>query len=327
MRRRDFMALAGSAAAWPVVVRAQQRGKIARIGFLGSLPDNPMVIAADSAFSDELRQRGWVEGQNLSIEYRYVNDPKVDLAAQVAELVRSGIDLLVAQGSESVLQTAVNATRTIPIAMIAVNFDPIAHGYVSSLARPGGNVTGIFFRQLELAQKQLELLTQAFPERKRVAALYDTLSADQFAASEKTAAQMNLQLHGVKLEKPPYDFKAAFDVLAQGSPQMLLVLSSAYFTSSQSLIAALAIERRLPTMFIFQSYVEAGGLMSYGADLVAMQRRLADYVEKILEGAKPADIPVEQPTKFDLTVNLKTAKAIGVEIPLSIQLRADQVIE
>lgn len=153
------------------------------------------------------------------------------------------------------------------------------------------------------------------------------LSADQFEASARTAAQMNLQLRGVKLENPPYDFNEAFHALAQGSPQMLLVQSSPYFTSSQRLIASLAIEQRLPAMFIFKSYVEAGGLMSYGVDYVAMNRRIAGYVEKILEGAKPADIPVEQPSKFEFTVNLKTAKAIGVEIPLSIQLRADQVIE
>jgi putative tryptophan/tyrosine transport system substrate-binding protein len=327
MRRRDFMTLAGSVAVWPVAARAQQQGKKARIGFLSSLPDNPMMVAGYSAFSDELRQRGWIEGQNLIIEYRYINDPKTDLAAQVADLVRSNIDLLVTGGPENVLQTAVNATRTIPIAMMAVNFDPIARGYVASLAQPGGNVTGIFFRQLELAQKQLELLTQAFPERKKIAALYDALSADQFAASEKTAAQMNLQLHGLKLENPPYDFNAAFHALAQHTPQMLLVQSSPYFTSSQRLIAGLAIEQRLPTMFIFKTYVEAGGLMSYGADFVAMHRRIADYVDKILNGTKPADIPVEQPTKFELTVNLKTARAIGVEVPLSIQLRADEVIE
>jgi putative tryptophan/tyrosine transport system substrate-binding protein len=327
MRRREFMTLAGGAVAWPFAACAQQQGKKARIGFLGGMLDNPMLVAAYSAFLDELRRLGWVEGQNLIIEYRYINDPKVDLAAQVAELVRSNIDLFVTAGPETPLQIAFNATRTIPIAMIAVNFDPIARGYVASLARPGGNVTGIFFRQLELAQKQLELLTQAFPERKKVAVLYDAISADQFAASEETAAQMGLELRGVKLENAPYDFNAAFHALAQGSPQMLLVQSSPYFTSSQRLIAGLAIEHRLPTMFIFKTYVEAGGLMSYGVDFVDMNRRIAGYVAKILEGEKPADIPVEQPTKFELTVNLKTANAIGVEIPLSIQLRADQVIE
>jgi putative ABC transport system substrate-binding protein len=259
--------------------------------------------------------------------YRYPGDLGVDLAAQVGDLVKSNIDALVAVGPEFVLQTAVAATRTIPIAMIAVNFDPIARGYVSSLARPGGNVTGIFFRQLELAQKQLELLAQAFPERTRAAALYDAFSADQFEAAKRTAESINLQFHGLKLENPPYDFEAAFRVLAQGSPQMLLVLSSGYFTPSQSLIASLAAQHRLPTMFIFKTYVEAGGLMSYGVDYVAMHRRIAAFVAKILEGTKPADIPVEQPTRFEFVVNLKTAKAIGIELPTSILLRADEVIE
>jgi putative ABC transport system substrate-binding protein len=286
-----------------------------------------LFAAANSGFSDELRQLGWVEGQNLIIEYRYPTDPGVDLAAQVGELVKSNIDALVAVGPELVLQTAVGATHTIPIAMIAINFDPIARGYVSSLARPGGNVTGIFFRQLELAQKQLELLTQAFPERTKAAALYDALSADQFEAAKRFADSINLQIHGLKLENPPYDFAAAFRALAQGSPQMLLVLSSGYFTPSQSLIASLAAQQRLPTMFIFRTYVEAGGLMSYGVDYVAMHRRIAALVAKILEGSKPADIPVEQPTRFEFVVNLKTAKAIGIELPTSILLRADEVIE
>ncbi len=317
MRRRDFVALCGTAVAWPFAAQAQQQGRTARIGFLGGKPDNPLIVASNAAFREELRQRGWIEGKNLTIEYRNINDPKIDLAAQAADLVKSNVDLLVAIGPEPVLQAAVNATRTIPIAMIAVNFDPIARGYVASLARPGGNVTGIFVRQLGLAQKQLELLTQAFPERKKIAVLYDALSADQFAASEQTAAQMSLNLHGLKLDNPPYDFNAAFQVLAAGSPQMLLVLSSPYFTSSQRLITGLAIERHLPTMFIFKIYVEAGGLMSYGVDFVAIHRRIAGYVDKILDGAKPADVPVEQPTTFELAVKMKTAKAIGVVDPVA----------
>ena len=328
MRRREFITLlGGTAASWPLAARAQQPRKSARIGLLDARPNIPLFAAANSGFSDQLRQLGWIEGQNLTIEYRYPTDPGVDLAAQVAELVRSNIDALVAVGPEFVLQTAVGATHTIPIAMIAINFDPIARGYVSSLARPGGNVTRIFFRQLELAQKQLELLTQAFPERTKAAALYDALSADQFEAAKSFAESINLQFHGLKLENPPYDFAATFRVLAQDSPQMLLVLSSGYFTPSQSLIASLAAQQRLPTMFIFRTYVEAGGLMSYGVDYVAMHRRIAALVAKILEGTKPAEIPVEQPTRFEFVVNLKTAKAIGIELPTSILVRADEVIE
>ena len=328
MRRRDFIALVGSAAIWsPLQLRAQPSRKNARIGLLTGRANIPLFVAANSGFSDELRQLGWIEGKNLTIEYLSHNDPGVDFARRVAELVKSNIDVLVAVGPEFALQTAVGATRTIPIAMIAINFDPIARGYVASLARPGGNVTGIFFRQLELAQKQLELLTQAFPERTKAAALYDALSTDQFEAAKRFAESTNLQFHGLKLENPPYDFAAAFRALEQGSAQMLLVLSSGYFTPSASLIASLAAEHRLPTMFTFKTYVEAGGLMSYGVDYVAMHRRIAALVAKILEGTKPADIPVEEPTRLEFVVNLKTAKSIDVQIPLSTQLRADDVIE
>ena len=327
LRRRDFVALLGSAVgAWPLAVSAQQRGKIMRVGFLGAQPNVPMFVAAFSGFSSELQQLGYVEGQNLTIEYRYINEPRADVAAQAAELVRSNIDVLVATGPEVVLRAAVDATHTIPIVM-AINFDPIARGYVSSLARPGGNVTGIFLRQPELAQKQLELLTEAFPQRTKVVALYDALSADQFMAAKRVGEVMKLEIRGLKLENPPYDFDAAFRVLGQDPSLMLLVLSSPHFTPSQSRIAALAIEQRLPTMFIFKSYVEAGGLMSYGVDFVAMHRRIAAFVGKILKGAKPGDIPVEQPTQFEIVVNLRTAKAIGIELPMSTLLRANEVIE
>ena len=328
LRRRDFVALLGGAVgAWPWAVSAQQLGKIMRVGFLGAQPNVPMFVAAFSGFSSELQQLGYVEGQNLTIEYRYINEPRADVAAQAAELVRSNIDVLVATGPEVVLQAAVDATHTIPIVMIAINFDPIARGYVSSLARPGGNVTGIFLRQPELAQKQVELLTEAFPQRTKVVALYDALSADQFMAAKRVAEVMKLEIRGLKLENPPYDFDAAFRVLGQDPSLMLLVLSSPHFTPSQSRIAALAIEQRLPTMFIFKSYVEAGGLMSYGVDFVAMHRRIAAFVGKILKGTKPADIPVEQPTQFEIVVNLRTAKAIGIELPTSTLLRANEVIE
>jgi putative tryptophan/tyrosine transport system substrate-binding protein len=328
MQRRKFIAfLSGAAAAWPLAARAQQPGKIVRVGFLGAQPNVPMFVAAFSGFSGELQQLGYVEGQNLIIEYRYINEPGADVAAQAVDLVRSNIDVLVATGPEVVLRAAIGATSTIPIVMIAINFDPIARGYVSSLARPGSNVTGIFFRQPELAQKQLELLTEAFPGRTKVVALYDALSDDQFTAAKRAAEIMKLEFRGLKLENPPYNFDAAFRVLAKESSLILLVLSSPHFTPSQSRIAALAIEQRLPSMFIFKSYVEAGGLMSYGVDFVAMHRRIAALVGKILKGANPADIPVEQPTKFDLVINLKTARALGLEVPPTLLARADEVIE
>lgn len=329
MKRRDFIvaAIGGSATMLPFATHSQQPSKNARVGYLGSPPTTPMVTAGFAAFSSRMRQLGWIEGQNLTIEHRYVYAPGADLATQAAELVKSKVDVIVASGTETALQAALRATRTIPIAMMAINFDPIERGYVASLARPGGNVTGLFFRQLELAQKQFELLAEAFPERTRIASLYDGLSADQFEASQNVARQRKLQFSGLMLENPPYDFDHAFRELSGGTPQMLLVLSSPFFTSSQSRIASLAIERRWPTMFIFKSYVEAGGLMSYGVDYVQMQSRLADYVGKILAGAKPADLPVEQPTKFELVINLKTAKALDVEVSPTLLARADSVVE
>jgi putative ABC transport system substrate-binding protein len=282
-----------------------------------------------SGVLDELKKSGFSEGQNLTIEVVREDQDAQQLFAATADLVRSNTELLVVSGSEITLQAAIAASRTIPIPIVmwAINFDPIARGYVKSLARPGGNITGVVSLQTELAAKQVELLTQAFPERTRLAVFWDGISADQFAAAERQARSLRLDVQSLKLEYPPYDFDAAFRSLAEGSPQMLLVLSSPFFTVSRSRITELAIQQRLPTMFIFKAYAQAGGLMSYGVDPPAIYRQLGFYVAQILNGAKPADLPIEQPVKFELVINLKTAKAIGVELPTAIQLRADEVIE
>jgi putative tryptophan/tyrosine transport system substrate-binding protein len=266
-------------------------------------------------------------GQNLAIEVvREIQDAK-RLFAETADMARSNVDVLVAAGPEVALQAAVAASRTIPIVMWAINYDPIARGFVNSLTRPGGNITGIVSLQTELAAKQVELLTQALPGRTRLAILWDALSADQFTHAESQARSLRLDVQSLKLETPPYDFDAIFRSLSEGSPQMLLVLSSPFFSNYRARIAELAIEQRLPTMFIFKSYVQSGGLISYGIDPSANFRKVGLYVAKILNGAKPADLPVEQATKFELAVNLKTAKAIGVDLSTSILLRADEVIE
>ena len=329
MQRRDFIgALGGLAAAWPVTARAQQSaGKMARIGFVGTTVDNPITAPGYPAFLDELRKSGYSVGQNLAIEVvREIQDAK-RLFAETADMARSNVDVLVAAGPEVALQAAVAASRTIPIVMWAINYDPIARGFVNSLTRPGGNITGIVSLQTELAAKQVELLTQALPGRTRLAILWDALSADQFTHAESQARSLRLDVQSLKLETPPYDFDAIFRSLSEGSPQMLLVLSSPFFSNYRARIAELAIEQRLPTMFIFKSYVQSGGLISYGIDPSANFRKVGLYVAKILNGAKPADLPVEQATKFELAVNLKTAKAIGVDLSTSILLRADEVIE
>jgi putative ABC transport system substrate-binding protein len=327
VRRREFIGLVGGVAvAWPLAARAQQPGKVFRIGFLGVSLGAPGTTASFQQFTDELRENGFSEGQNLVIEHRSSNDPR-GVSVAGAELLRADLDLIVAQGPEVALKAVIDASRSIPIVLQAINFDPIARGYVASLARPGGNVTGLFYQQAELAAKKVELLTQAFPERKNLGVLWDALVADEFEAAQHAAKALRLELHAVKLENPPYDFTAAFQTIAQAGAQMLLVLSSPQFSLFRSQIGELAIKHRLPAMFIFKSYVEAGGLMSYGVDQPAMDRRTADFVAKILKGAKPADLPVEQPTKFELVINLKTAKTLGLTLPQSLLVAADEVIE
>jgi putative ABC transport system substrate-binding protein len=327
-RRQFISAISGAVVAWPLVARAQQlAGRTARIGIVRPPLDNPVVSVGYPAFLDELKKSGFSEGQNLTIEVVREDQDAQQLFAATADLVRSNVELLVATGSETSLKAAIAASRTIPIVMLAINFDPIARGYVKSLARPGGNITGVVSLQTELAAKQVELLTQAFPERTRLAVLWDGISADQFAAAERQARSLRLDVQSLKLENPPYDFDAAFRSLAEGSPQMLLVLSSQFFTISRSHIAELAIRQRVPTMFIFKTYVQAGGLISYGVDPQDIYRQLGFYVAKILNGAKPADLPVAQAVKFELVINLKTAKAIGVDLSTAILVRADDVIE
>jgi putative ABC transport system substrate-binding protein len=327
MRRRDLIALLGGAAsAWPLIARAQQAGKVFRIGFLGVSRDAPGTAANYQAFSDELRENGFSEGQNLVIEYRWSNDPR-GVSVAGAELLGANLDLIVAQGPEAALKAVIDASRTIPIVLQAINFDPIARGYVASLARPGGNITGLFYQQAELAAKKVELLTQAVPGRTSLGILWDPLVTDEFEAAQRAAKALRLELHAFKLESSPYDFTVAFQTIAQTGAQMLLVLSSPLFSLYRNQITELAIEHRLPTMFIFKTYVEAGGLMSYGVDQAMMHRRTADFVAKILKGAKPAELPVEQPTKFELVINLKTAKALGIMLPQNLLVAADEVIE
>jgi putative ABC transport system substrate-binding protein len=327
MKRRDFIALLGAAVgAYPLFVHAQQGGKIVRIGFFGASLNSSGMGDQYAAFLAELSERGFEEGKNIFVDYKRIDDPRGPFAS-AAELMRSQVDLVVATGPESALQAVIGASRSIPVVFLAVQYDPIARGYVNSLAHPGGNVTGIFYRQPELAAKQLEILVQTFPERGRLAVLYDANSADQFSAAEAAAKSMPLQVRSLKLEKPPYDFAAAFQIVANDGAQMVLVLSSPFFVEYHKEIAAAAIKHRLPSMFVFSSYVSDGGLMSYGVEQLATYRRLADYVTKILKGTKPADLPVEQPTKFEFVINLKTAKAIGIELPTSALLRADKVIE
>ena len=328
MRRREVITLlaGGVAAVWPLAARAQQSSKLIRLGVLGPLLNNPPAVAQYQAFRTQLEELGFREGRNVTIDYQGVDDPRGPFIV-AAELTRAQPDLIVAIGPEAALQAVAGASGFVPVVMIAVNFDPLARGYVTSLTRPGGNITGLVFQQLELAQKQVELLTQAFPEKTQLAILFDGQSADQFGAAERAAKALNLQVQAIRLENPPYDVEGAFRGAISGGAQMVLVLSSPLFLPQRNRIAELASAHRLPSMFIAKHWVEAGGLMAYGADFPLMFRRAADYAAKILKGAKPADLPVEQATKFELIVNLRTAKALGIELPTGVLLRANEVIE
>jgi len=328
MRRREVVTLiaGGVAAVWPLAARAQQSSKLIRLGVLGPLLNNPPAVAQYQAFRTQLEELGFREGRNVTIDYQGVDDPRGPFIV-AAELTRAQPDLIVAIGPEAALQAVAGASGFVPVVMIAVNFDPLARGYITSLTRPGGNITGLVFQQLELAQKQVELLTQAFPEKTQLAILFDGQSADQFGAAERAAKALNLQVQAIRLENPPYDVEGAFRGAISGGAQMVLVLSSPLFLPQRNRIAELASAHRLPSMFIAKHWVEAGGLMAYGADFPLMFRRAADYAAKILKGAKPADLPVEQATKFELIVNLRTAKALGIELPTGVLLRANEVIE
>jgi putative ABC transport system substrate-binding protein len=327
MTRRQFITLlGGAAAAWPLAARAQRAGEVVRVGFLGPSLENPQPHAHYRDFLARLAEQGFREGHNLTVDHRSVDDPRGPFVA-AANLLRLQPDLIVALGPEVALQAVIGASRSVPVVFMAVNYDPIARGYVQSLARPGGNVTGVFLRMTETAGKQVELLTQAFPERTRLAVLWDAQTRDQFSSAEQIANSMNIKLQSIKLENPPYDFEAAMRSVLAGRAQMLLVHSSPHFIPRMPRIAALAIEHRLPGMFTAKQWVEIGGLMSYGVNFPTIYRRVAEYVSKILKGEKPIDLPVEQASKFELVVNLKTAKAIGVELPPAILVRADAVIE
>jgi putative ABC transport system substrate-binding protein len=328
MRRREFVTLLGGAAAasWPLAARAQQAPP--RMLRVGTASPNPRAFIGWVAFDRRMRELGYIERQNLAFEFIDTGDRVDRMSEANQELVRRKVDVIVeSSGNERGLKAALAATGTLPIVMIAIQYDPVALGHVSSIARPTGNVTGLYLRRPELVEKQVEILAQASPGKTRLGVLWDTNSPDQLAAAERAAAALKLELRPLELKNPPYDFVAAFRTLAERGSQMLLVLSSVYFNRDRPHIAGLAMQHGLPTMLSSKLYVQAGGLMSYGPDLPGMFRRAADYVDRIARGTRPADLPVEQPTRFELVINLKTARVLGLELPAMLLARADEVIE
>jgi len=308
----------------PLSANAQPPGKGFRVGLLLPLS---FGLPGHQAFQQRLQELGYIEGQNLTLEVRGAEGKLDRLPGLAAELVRLNVDVIIASGPQATLRAARGATDTIPIVMSARDYDPIALGYVAGLARPGGNITGVVQQRLELIAKQLELLKEALPTVTRVAVLWDDASADQRRAAEAAARPLGVQLQPLELRHPPYEFADAFAAAAQGQAEALLVLNSPIFFMQREQIADLVAKSRLPTMFGVSDGARARGLMAYDAKNVDTWRHVADYVDKILKGAKPADLPVEQPTKFELIINLKTAKALGLTIPPYLLVLADEVIK
>ena len=322
--RRKFLAtLGGASAAWPLAARAQQQGKLPTIGFLGA--EATAWSAYITAFAERLRALGWIEGRTIAIEYRWSEGRPERVAEIAAEFVRLKVDVIVTNGPA--VATLKQATSVIPI-VFAVALDPVGGGLVASLAQPGGNVTGQSTQQSDLAGKRVELLRDVVPRLRRLAIMLNVgYPSAVLEMGEVQAAARALGIEVATLEiRRAEDIAPAFAAL-KGQADALYVVVDALVVANLARINILAVGARLPTMFNTRAYVKAGGLMSYGPNLSDLFRRTADMVDKILRGAKPADIPVEQPTKFDLIVNLTTAKALGLKVPESFLLRADEVIE
>jgi ABC-type uncharacterized transport system substrate-binding protein len=322
--RREFIAtLAGAAVAWPLAARAQQAVKMVRVGLVSGQPrSGPNIVA----FEQRMADLGYQDGKNFIFDFMEA----ANLEAWVSgykEIGARKADIIVAAGSELSLKMALALSATTPIVMIAIDYDPFAKGYVTSLARPTGNITGVYLQQIELVIKRVQLVKDAFPDMHGATVFWDRFSADQWEAARDAGAKLGVRLAGIELREQPYNYDAA---LAQAAPDYhknLFVLMSPVFFRDRARLADFALRNRIVSMFGFREWVEAGGLLSYGPSNTGMFRRAAEYVDRIAKGAKPADLPIEQPTKFELVVNLQAAKAIGIEIPTSILLRADEVIE
>jgi putative ABC transport system substrate-binding protein len=325
MRRREFMTLLGSAAAaWPLAARAQQPGKLPTIGFLGASPSIESQRVA--AFVQRLRELAWIDGRNLAIEYRWAEGRNERYAEAAAELVRLKVDVIVTVATPATL-AAKQATTLIPIVFGAAS-DPVGTGLVESLARPGGNVTGLSNQISETGGKKLELLREVVPSLRRLAILANVGNpavALDMGEAQAAARKLGLEVTTAEIRQAE-DIAPAFYAL-KGRADALYVCTDPLVNTYRIRVNTLALAARLPTIHGLREYVEAGGLMSYGPNVPDLLRRAADYVDKILRGAKPGDIPVEQPTKFDVVINLTTAKALDLKIPESFLLRADEVIE
>ena len=324
-RRGALLLLIGAA---PLIARrparAQPATRVYRVAMLSATQgrNTPFYAAMERRF----KELGYIEGGNFVFDFRTVAG-RMDKAHEVAaDLAQHRPDVAIAPGSEFILRATRQAMGATPIVMIAINFDPVEKKLIASLSRPGANITRLFFREVESAAKRLELLKETLPKVTRVAALFDSSTKDQYRAVDEVAEKLGIVLLAHELRGSPYDFEAALSAAASARAQAVLALSSGTFFESRDKWIGAASRHRLPVI-ANANYAEAGALVSLGASFPHMYARAAEYADRILKGAKPADLPVEQPTKFELVVNLKTAKALGIQIPQSILVRADRMIE
>ena len=328
MRRREFITLLGGAAAWPFAARAQQRERMRRIGVLTTLAaDDAEAMARLAAFLQALQQLGWTDNRNVHIDYRWGAGEPERIRRNAAEMAALAPDVILANGTAGV-GPLLQATRTVPIVFVQVS-DPVGAGYVASLARPGGNATGFTLFEYGTSGKWLELLKQIAPSVTRAVVLRDPTQPTgiaQLAAMHSVAPSLGVEVSPVGLRDPD-EIERGVAAFARGANGGLIVTAGALSLVHRDLIIALAARHRLPAVYPYRIFVASGGLMSYGTDSTDSYRRAAGYVDRILKGEKAADLPVQQPTKFDLVLNLKTAKALGLEISPTLLARADEVIE
>jgi putative tryptophan/tyrosine transport system substrate-binding protein len=324
MKRRDFITLlGGTAVALPIAVHAQEPVKMLRVGVVSGQPRNSSFW---QPFKQRMTELGYHDGKNFVFDFITVqNIDEYDPAYR--ELVSRHADIILAPGPEIALKSALANSTTTPIVMVAIDYDPLARGYVTSLARPTGNVTGVFLQQIELTEKRLQLLKSAFPDMQAATVFWDWQSTDQWQAAQRVAAALRLQLSGVEILGLPFDYEKALAQAAPDSRGTVFVLVSSFLFRDRAQQADFALRNRILTMFGLREWVDAGGLMSYGVSIPSMLRLAARYVDRIARGVKPADLPIEQPTKFELVINLKTAKALGVTFPQSFLATADEVVE
>jgi putative ABC transport system substrate-binding protein len=322
MKRREFITLLGGAAAWPLAARAQQHPKMLRIGFVGMQPRQSPLYAN---FLKRMAELGYQEDRNFTFDY--IQTSNIDgYEKNYRELARRKVDMFLAVGNEPALRAALSAAEGSPIAFLAVDFDPLAKGYVTNLSRPGGNLTGIFVRQLELAAKRVEIAREAFPRATVVGIAFDAVSREQRDATAEAARKLGLEPRMIELSAEQ-GYAGAFGTMDDARGQPIILPAGPTFLRDRAAIAQALLERRIPSVAAFRENTEAGALISYGFDLMGLFYDIASYVHRIAGGAKPSDIPIEQSPRFYMAVNLKTAASLGLSLSDVFVARANQVIE